>query len=118
MGSAREIAERRKQLPDTASPALSQSQERAIPENIVRFLRQQDDIVVPQADGAFLVNGRFRLALPELVSRANKMRRRQGKPEFQLNVETSVQDRVNPATRHPMFWEQEAGSKHTSSEVN
>lgn len=118
MGSAREIAERRNRLPDTASSASGLSQERAVPEDIVRFLRQQDDIVVPQADGDFLVNGRFRLALPELVSRANKMRHRQGKPEFRLNIETAVQDRVRPATRHPIFWEQEAGSERTSPQVN
>jgi hypothetical protein len=51
---------------------------------IIRYLRQRDDVVVPQGEGEFLVNGRFQLSTAELVSRANKMRSRQGKPEFQL----------------------------------
>jgi hypothetical protein len=51
---------------------------------IIRYLRQRDDVVVPQGGGEFLVNGRFHLSAVELASRANKMRSRLGKPEFQL----------------------------------
>ncbi|HTV88465.1 MAG TPA: hypothetical protein VME41_05565 [Stellaceae bacterium] len=84
IGCAREIAARR-------APAAGPGQERSVDappvlpasvEEIVRFLRQQDDVVVPQASGEFLVNARFRLQLGELVSRANRIRARQGKPEF------------------------------------
>jgi len=52
-------------------------------DDIVRYLRQRDDVVVSAEGGMFLVNGRFRLDPDELLLRANKMRRRQGKPEFQ-----------------------------------
>lgn len=51
-------------------------------DEVVRYLRQQDDVVVWQGEGKYLVNGRFQLALPELIDRANKMRHRQGKPGF------------------------------------
>lgn len=142
MGSAREIAERRRTVlngtplrsdhsqekaapngtplrsdhsgeqavPNGTPPRSDRSHEQAIPDDIVRYLRQQDDIVVPEGTGAFLVNGRFRLELPELVSRANKMRGRQGKPEFRLTSELPNQNRARAATRHPMFWERESGS--------
>lgn len=53
-------------------------------DDVIRYLRQRDDIVVPRGDGEFLVNGRFQLSTAELVTRANKMRSRQGKPEFAL----------------------------------
>ena len=53
-------------------------------EEVVRFLRQQDDVVVREDNGKFLINGRFRLGLEQLVERANRMRTRQGKPEFQV----------------------------------
>ncbi len=51
-------------------------------EDIVRYLRQRDDVVVPE-NGFFLVNGRFRLSPGELLARANKMRARQGMPLFE-----------------------------------
>ena len=47
-------------------------------EEVVRFLRRQDDVVVRQNDGEFLVNGRFRLDIAQLVERANRMRARYG----------------------------------------
>lgn len=53
-------------------------------DEVVRYLRQRDDTVVSDGPAAFLVNGRFRLNQVELFARANKMRQRQGKPEFQL----------------------------------
>jgi hypothetical protein len=52
-------------------------------DDVVRYLRQRDDVVVPESDGQLLVNGRFRLGPDELVERANRMRKRQGKPPFQ-----------------------------------
>ena len=84
IGSAREIARRRerqsqRERPPESVPAVSASME-----DVVRYLRQQDDVVVPEEQGEFLVNARFRLELAELVGRANRMRRRQGKPPFVL----------------------------------
>jgi hypothetical protein len=81
MGSAREIAKRRQERAqqDNAGTALSIT---ASCDEIIRFLRQQDDVVVPQPEGNFLVNGRFRLSVTELVERANRMRQRQGKPPY------------------------------------
>ena len=51
-------------------------------DEVVRYLRQRDDVVVPQGEGKYLVNARFELTLPELIDRANKMLNRQGKPAF------------------------------------
>jgi hypothetical protein len=92
--------------------------EEATADDIVRYLRQQDDIVVPQGEGAFLVNGRFRLELSELVARANKMRGRQGKPEFRLARGLSNQAPVRQATRHPIFWEPGSASDHALARAN
>jgi len=80
MGAARNIAERRQRVRGFADDAGIPTS----PEDVIRYLRQQDDIVVPQEHGPFLVNARFRLDLVELVSRANRMRQRQGKPDFAL----------------------------------
>jgi hypothetical protein len=55
----------------------------ALIENVVRYLRQRDDVVVPKRGDLFLVNGRFRLSSDELISRANGMRARTGKLPFQ-----------------------------------
>jgi hypothetical protein len=52
-------------------------------EDIVRYLRQQDDVVVSAGASGYLVNGRFQLNCDELLLRANKIRHRQGKPQFQ-----------------------------------
>ncbi len=49
---------------------------------VVRYLRQQDDVVVHQGNGMFLVNGRFHLRTSELVDKANRIRQRQNKPLF------------------------------------
>jgi len=48
----------------------------------VRYLRRRDEVVVPTADGAFLVNGRSRESLEELFQRANRMRVRDQLPQF------------------------------------
>lgn len=53
-------------------------------EDVVRYLRQRDDVVVPQGDGQFLVNGRFSEDINGLITRANRVRERQRKPPFQL----------------------------------
>lgn len=84
MGSAREIAKRRESLNGSNQPALEPRPLPASKDEVVRYLRQQDDVVVPQGDGEFLVNARFRLSLAELISRANRMRARQGKPNFEF----------------------------------
>jgi hypothetical protein len=52
-------------------------------EAVVRYLRQRNDVVVPDGANAFLVNGPFRLNFEEMLARANKMRERQGKPLFE-----------------------------------
>jgi DNA-binding CsgD family transcriptional regulator len=84
--------------PDPASPA-----DPGI-EDVVRYLRQQDDVVVPQGPGEFLLNGRFRMDTTELVSRANRMRSRQGKPAFHVNGHAQARPDPLRSTGHPMFW--------------
>jgi hypothetical protein len=83
MGAARTIASRRSSganhAPDDRSTRISASIE-----DVVRYLRQQDDVVVPEGDNRYLVNGRFHLELPELLEKANKIRERRNKPLFQL----------------------------------
>jgi hypothetical protein len=59
-------------------------------DDIVRYLRQQDDVVVGAGDGKQLVNGRCRPDPSELVTRANRMRERQGKPPFELISKTAT----------------------------
>jgi hypothetical protein len=54
------------------------------PDDVVRYLRRADDVVVATDDGAYMVNGRFRESLEELVKRANRIRTRQRQPLFQL----------------------------------
>ena len=54
------------------------------PDDVVRYLRRADDVVVATDDGAYMVNGRFRESLEELVKRANRIRARQRQPLFQL----------------------------------
>ena len=56
----------------------------ASPDEVVRYLREQNDMVVRNGEGGYLVNGRFQMSLPDLISRANKMRNRQGKPDFKF----------------------------------
>ena len=104
MGCAREIAQRRDQLrkkpvhPDQ-TPAQSASVE-----DIVRYLRQQDDVVVLQEDGSYLINGRFRMPVAELIVRANRMRSRQGQPVFELPGRTPA--RRGSANGHTLFWKE------------
>ena len=87
MGCNREIAKRRIRLADKSSEPADRHQpanETASIDEIVRYLRQQDDVVVSQEDGWYLVNGRFRMSVAELAARANRIRSRQQKPAFQI----------------------------------
>jgi hypothetical protein len=53
-------------------------------DDVVRYLRQQDDVVVADR-GGFLVNGRFHLGPLELVARANRIRQRHNKLPFKID---------------------------------
>jgi hypothetical protein len=53
-------------------------------DDVVRYLRQRNDVVVRTGDGTYLVNGRFRETLEVLVERANRIRTRQRLPLFVL----------------------------------
>ena len=110
IGSSREILARRDQLSTkeaTSSPSLNDKFQ-IVPsiEEVVRYLRQQDDVVVRESDGRFAVNGRLHLSGPELISRANRMRARQSKPEFKLaNGSAPPGGNFGPRKNHPLFWE-------------
>ncbi len=52
------------------------------PDDVVRFLRGADDVVVPTDDGEYMVNGKSGESLEELVERANRIRAREGLPAF------------------------------------
>jgi hypothetical protein len=70
------------------------------PDDVVRYLRRADDVVVPTKDGAYLVNGRFCESLEELVKRANRIRSRQRLPVFRLmpaSFARAAEDRVASA---------------------
>ena len=115
MGSAREIARRRDQLCKTEAEAEQNDLAPGSVDDIVRYLRQQDDVVVSQENGEFLVNGRFRMPLADLVGRANRMRERQGKPKFDLPSGMPVLPRQTvSANGHPLLWEQTAPHKPLS----
>ena len=102
MGWARQIAKRRDIAEEQEEGSQPTPTVSASVDEIVRYLRQQDDVVVPQEGGAFLVNARFRLPLDKLVSRANRMRTRQGKPEFRLaGHQPPGEPNPNPANGHP-----------------
>jgi hypothetical protein len=100
MGCAREIRRRgeRREIEKETSNAATIT---ASIDDVVRYLRQRDDVVVPQAGGDFLVNARFRLPVADLVTRANRMRARQGKPEFELhNRPQAAVDAIVAANGH------------------
>jgi|HubBroStandDraft_1064217.scaffolds.fasta_scaffold23667_2 hypothetical protein len=50
-------------------------------DDVVRFLRQRDDVIVKRGDD-FLLNSRHILTAAQLVERANRKRRELGKSEF------------------------------------
>ena len=107
MGCAREIETRREQLSSKVAPSAQILVPAASIEEVVRYLRQQDDVIVAQENGGFLVNGRFLMPLAELVARANRMRASQGKPTFELAGRTPVRrDKISSANGHPLFWDE------------
>jgi len=109
MGCAREIAKRREQLSGSTVPADQIVTPIAWIEDVVRYLRQQDDVVVRQENGEFLVNGRFSMPLAELLARANRMRARQDKPAFELPGDRPPRrGEVSPVNGHPLFWKESA----------
>ena len=76
------------QRPAASAPApLTNS---PVIDEVVRYLRQQGDVVVADGPGMFLVNGRFRLDVDQLQHRANRMRQRQRKPDFQIGERTTA----------------------------
>lgn len=54
-------------------------------EDVVRYLRQQGDVVVRAKPTGFLLNGNGGLTFEQLLHRANRIRSRQGKPEFSMS---------------------------------
>ena len=102
IGSAREIAVRRQRSHNAPTPEITST---ASVQEVIRYLRQQDDVVVPQEDGHYLVNGRFRMGPDELVDRANRMRSRQGKPEFNSGSHSSGSVKPRQTNNHPLFWD-------------
>jgi hypothetical protein len=112
MGRARAIAKGRGDGNREERPVSHPSSVSTSMDDVVRYLRQQDDVVVPQGDDEFLVNARFRLPSAELISRANRMRVRQGKPEFELSGgQPRRAETVSSANGHPMFWREKASTQ-------
>jgi hypothetical protein len=108
MGCTREITKRRGQHERQEPISQSRTVAASIDE-VVRYLRQQDDVVVRQESGEFLVNARFRLPFTELVNRANRMRMRQGKAEFDLGEgQPLVAEATRSANGQSLFWSTEA----------
>jgi hypothetical protein len=70
--------------PRAAASAPASLTNSPVIDEVVRYLRQQGDVVVADGPGMFLLNGRFRLDVDQLQHRANRMRQRQRKPEFQI----------------------------------
>jgi hypothetical protein len=115
MGCARELAKRRQQLSRKTAHSDQTPIHTASVEEIIRYLRQQDDVVVPQENGDFLVNGRFQMPLGDLVARANRMRIRQRKPEFEMTGAKTVRpEEVSSANGHPLFWKESAPAQPRS----
>lgn len=103
MGCAREIARRRAQSGNNVAQPDQEPGPIALIDDIVRYLRQQDDVVVPQEDW-YLVNGRFRMTAGDLVARANRIRTRQRKPPFEFTNGCGFSGAPSPKG-HPLFWE-------------
>jgi hypothetical protein len=112
MGCSREIA-RRAELAGRSprSDRHEHASKTASVDEIVRYLRQQDDVVVLQEGGGYLVNGRFRLSAAELIARANRMRSRQHKLQFGRSSTDFPLETSAASKGHPLFWE----SRHRPS---
>jgi hypothetical protein len=115
IGCARDIAKRRDQRGNETVHSQQVLSHSASMEEIVRYLRQQDDVVVPQENGQFLVNGRFHMALGDLAARANRMRIRQRKPAFELIGDKPARaEQIASANGHPLFWDKTAPAQPRS----
>jgi len=84
-----------------AASALASLTNSAGIDEVVRYLRQQGDVVVGDGPCMFLINGRFRLDFEQLQHRANRMRRRQQKPEFQIGERPTARCKAGSAPRLP-----------------
>ena len=96
MQVARQARRAIRQIPTDIQPAVAALNHDILPplvDEVVCYLRQQDDVVVRCADRSFIVNNRFRLDFQKLLTRANRMRLRQGKPEFVAATSGPVQAR-------------------------
>jgi hypothetical protein len=108
MGCAREIAKRRDQLSSTSAHPDQSPPHTAPMDEIIRYLRQQDVVAVPQEDGSYLVNGRFRMSVAEVFARANRMRTRRQSTAFEselLGEKLAPIGKNSSANGHPLFWE-------------
>jgi hypothetical protein len=115
IGCARDIAKRRDQRGNGTAHSQQVLSHSASMEEIIRYLRQQDDVVVPQENGQFLVNGRFHMPLADLAARANRMRARQRKPAFELiGDKPGRAEQISPANGHPLFWDKAAPAQPRS----
>lgn len=71
--------------PEPSAPPEAGSRESTVGmDDVVRYLRQQDDVVVREGE-AFVINGRQRLTPAEVINRANRIRTRFHLPEFRLS---------------------------------
>ncbi len=89
--------------PVTRAPVTPASAISATADEVVRYLRQRDDVVVPESSGTYLVNGRFRLDLAELVAKANRARDRENKPLFKIEGLTNEAKPLQ-SNGHHVFW--------------
>src|SRR3954451_3153780 len=65
LGLARKGTKWRTSLEEKQQP--TEETHPASADEVVRYLRQQDDIVVQHGEGRYLVNDRFQLSLPDLI---------------------------------------------------
>jgi len=82
-----------------SSPASSTNS--PVIDEVVRYLRHQGDVVVAEGPGMFLVNGLFRLDVDQLQHRANRMRQRQLKPQFQIGKRPTAAREAGSTPRLP-----------------
>jgi len=87
MQIARKAASREKRMAEAADPicysnGVPTATRSPLVEEVIRYLRQQGDVIVGSPQSSFTVNNRFQLDFEQLLNRANKMRARQGKPDF------------------------------------
>lgn len=59
-------------------------------DDLLRYLEQSGETVVPEAGGKFLVGGCFTESAEEVLARANRKRRQQGLPNFVLLADANA----------------------------